>query len=320
MLWMPRSSGETVVLTTCPICRVENALPGGGRKSVACPNCHALLSIGQGGDASLVEKTTDCSYCGKQLGESCWFCPHCNRIVKPEIVPEPDAPDQKAFVNAIAPGMTILAADCALQRVLQGMKGNDLTGAIIPKYAESVKDFERLGLASFCLLRAGSDISLGFGITEKLDLIDHVYGLLLFRTYCIVGGPAKKATKAAKDEKFLKKVNSTVEQFVATRCACQNALEPGAVTDTKESRWYVQAPMGNEGFGSWAGKMALTNIATAAVGMMAYRGQGQVLTDATPLLRKVAEVAGVVRTDSEAVSDEQLVEILREDFVKTASL
>jgi hypothetical protein len=314
MLWMPRSQRERVVRAVCPVCRVENGLPGGGGKPTACPNCHVLLLVGLDGSVSLGEPTVACPHCGGQRGATCWYCPSCSRILKPGAVPEPSALDGKAFANAVAPIGALLASDCTWQRVLQSMKGADLSGAETGDYAERVKDLDRLGWASFCLLRACAEPSYGQAVAERLTQIDRLYGLLLFRTYCAVGAPAQKPTKAAKDESFLNSLNGSLTQFATTRVACQDAMGAGGAGDVQQSRWYVQAPLGEEGFGKWAGKMLVANIAAAAVGMHVYGKRAKVLADPAPLLHKAAEVTGMATPGTEPMPDDQLVMALRADY------
>jgi hypothetical protein len=319
LLWMPRSHRESVVRAICPICRAENGLPGGGREPIACPNCHALLAVAQNGSVSLGEQAVACVHCGRQVGASCWFCPGCNRILKSEAVPAPSAGEAKSFANAVAPIGALLASDCTWQRVLESMKGANLAGTEPGNYAEGLIGFDCLSWASFCLLRTCLEPFYIQAVADRLAQVDRLYGLLLFRTYCAVGGPARKPTKAAKDEGFLNSLNSKLDQFAAVRSVCQNALGSAAgmdaVGDAKQSRWYVQAPLGNEGFGSWAGKMIVTNVAAAAVGLWAYRGRSKVLANPAPLLWKAAEVVGVAAPGEESVSHAQLVQALRTDYM-----
>ena len=292
MLWSPRNQSEQVVLATCSVCSVPNALPAAGGEPMPCPNCGSQLHIPGADQVCLAEPEVPCPSCGATLGASAWFCPRCGRVIGPHVLAELDEKTAPAFLN----GLSVTAATAAADGLTELVRQELISAGPFAKM-KKLKDcmlrqeaFNRLIQAAYGLLHAQTvDGELSKqDVGPRLGAVDVLFGFVLLRTAHDTGAVIGKTTRPARDESYKTQLRIRLIQFAQVRHAAEAGRFPipkgPEAKAWEDSSWHVKEP--------FAGKKSRR-----------------------PMLLRAATLAGAAETAAlESASEEQILTAMRTRF------
>ena len=306
LLWPPRAPGETVQLVTCPLCRASNGLPVGSSQAVRCPNCDTAIAASQKGTATLAEETAECPRCQAALGHFTWFCPECRVVVNPAKVTQIQLNDgenislrARAFLDGLAPNGALAAAIVLEYSVYRELVAKTPSSHwSTAQLHRHLRDFDRLVLAAYCLVRARKDIGASKLVKKSLQIVDVLYAMLLVRAFHNLSSSTSTKTQADREvariesESAVALLRTQVTSYATYRAFAGSKSEMPPALDLRQferiaraSRWWVEIP--ENAFGSGTG--------------------GEVRSQLVVLLGTAGRVLRVSQDESGQIADESLI-------------